>query len=108
MIVGHHQHSTSEHDFFSNISCKRHHIFACLGLLTAYNPFVICVLQAMMLGMFPKMTIIHTGRNVEGQVYIPEVNYTLMVLCIAVTVGFQSTSHLGEAFGKGHLGTPLC
>eukprot|EP00879_Flechtneria_rotunda_P016144 GHRR01016888.1.p1 GENE.GHRR01016888.1~~GHRR01016888.1.p1 ORF type:complete len:883 (+),score=297.21 GHRR01016888.1:1137-3785(+) len=55
--------------------------------------------QASMLGLFPKMTIIHTGHEVEGQIYMPEVNYALMVLCIAVTAGFQSTDHLGEAYG---------
>jgi KUP system potassium uptake protein len=53
-----------------------------------------------MLGLFPKMTIIHTGKHVEGQVYLPEVNYMLMILCIAVSVGFQSTDHLGDAYGK--------
>lgn len=31
---------------------------------------------------------------------MPGVNYTLMVLCVAVTVGFQSTHQLGEAYGE--------
>ena len=52
-----------------------------------------------MLGLFPKMTVIHTGKHVEGQVYLPEINYILMCLCIAVSVGFQSTDHLGDAYG---------
>lgn len=52
------------------------------------------------------MTIIHTGRKIEGQIYMPEVNYTLMVLCVAVTVGFESTHQLGEAYGKHQQG--LC
>ncbi len=56
----------------------------------------------MMLGLFPKMTVLHTGKDVEGQIYMPEVNYGLMLLCIAVTVGFQSTEQLGQAYGAVH------
>eukprot|EP00775_Hariotina_reticulata_P013255 gene13255-13385_t len=55
--------------------------------------------QASMLGLFPKTTVIHTGHHVEGQIYMPEVNYALLVLCVAVTAGFQSTQSLGEAYG---------
>lgn len=53
------------------------------------------------------MTIVHTGRKIEGQIYMPEVNYTLMVLCVAVTVGFQSTHSLGEAYGELGYGAVL-
>lgn len=53
-----------------------------------------------MLGLFPKLTVLHTGRDIEGQIYMPEVNYTLMVLTIAVTAGFKSTHQLGEAYGE--------
>jgi KUP system potassium uptake protein len=56
--------------------------------------------QASMLGLFPKTTVIHTGHHVEGQIYMPEVNYALMVLCVVVTAGFQSTKSLGEAYGE--------
>jgi KUP system potassium uptake protein len=52
-----------------------------------------------MLGMLPKMNIIHTGKKVEGQIYLPMVNWTLMVLCVAVTCGFGDTTLLGEAYG---------
>lgn len=65
------------------------------------------VLQAAVLGMSPKVTIIHTGKNIEGQVYLPEINYILMILCIAVTAGFQSSDNLGHAYG-GYLWMQPC
>lgn len=36
----------------------------------------------------------------HGQIYIPEVNWILMVLCIIVTVGFRDTAMIGNAYGK--------
>ncbi|GAX81809.1 hypothetical protein CEUSTIGMA_g9237.t1 [Chlamydomonas eustigma] len=56
--------------------------------------------QAMTLGVFPKLKVVHTGEHVEGQVYIGVVNYTLMLLCVAVVAGFNADStSLGNAYG---------
>ena len=44
--------------------------------------------------------MIHTSPDKEGQVYSPEVNYILMVLCVAVVLGFRDAVQLGNAFGK--------
>jgi hypothetical protein len=52
-----------------------------------------------MLGLFPKLTVLHTKRGNTGQVYMPEVNWSLMVLTVAVTAGFRSTDALKEAYG---------
>ncbi|CAD6244332.1 unnamed protein product [Miscanthus lutarioriparius] len=41
------------------------------------------------LSCFPRVKVVHTSDKVHGQIYIPEVNWILMVLCIAVTVGFR-------------------
>jgi hypothetical protein len=57
-----------------------------------------CV-QATMLGLFPKLTVQHTRGGKAGQVYMPEVNWSLMVLTVAVTAGFRSTDRLKEAYG---------
>lgn len=35
----------------------------------------------------------------HGQIYIPEINWTLMLLCLAVTVGFRDTKHISNASG---------
>eukprot|EP00798_Chlamydomonas_sp_ICE-L_P014146 gene14146-20109_t len=56
--------------------------------------------QAMAMGIFPKLKIVHTGDIVEGQIFIPVINYILMVLCIAVVAGFQGNNLiLAEAYG---------
>ncbi|KAK7303840.1 hypothetical protein RJT34_14757 [Clitoria ternatea] len=55
--------------------------------------------QSLALGCFPRVRIVHTSAKYEGQVYIPEVNYILMVACIAITVGFKTTTQIGNAYG---------
>lgn len=55
--------------------------------------------QCSALGCFPRVKIIHTSSKIHGQIYIPEINWTLMLLCLAITVGFRDTKHLGNASG---------
>jgi hypothetical protein len=56
-------------------------------------------LQAMKLGLFPTMTIKHTGAEHAGQIYISEVNFLLMAACVPVVGGFRDTVALGHAYG---------
>lgn len=56
--------------------------------------------QCSALGCFPRVKIVHTSpTNKHGQIYIPEINWTLMLLCLAVTVGFRNTKHISNAAG---------
>ncbi|KAJ4874732.1 Potassium transporter 6 [Raphanus sativus] len=55
--------------------------------------------QCSALGCFPKVKIVHTSSKIHGQIYIPEINWLLMVLCLAVTIGFRDTKRLGNASG---------
>ncbi|CAM0909931.1 unnamed protein product [Alopecurus aequalis] len=55
--------------------------------------------QCTALGCFPRVKIVHTSAKVHGQIYIPEINWILMILCLAVTIGFRDTKHLGNASG---------
>ncbi|KAH9790589.1 Potassium transporter 8 [Citrus sinensis] len=55
--------------------------------------------QCSALGCFPRVKIIHTSSKIHGQIYIPEINWTLMLLCLAITVGFRDTKHMGNASG---------
>ncbi|KAG0468280.1 hypothetical protein HPP92_017608 [Vanilla planifolia] len=55
--------------------------------------------QCYALGCFPKVKIVHTSPKYPGQVYIPDINWIMMILCLAVTVGFRDTKHLGNASG---------
>ncbi|XP_077239149.1 potassium transporter 2 isoform X2 [Tasmannia lanceolata] len=55
--------------------------------------------QSQSLGCFPRVKVIHTSDKIHGQIYIPEINWMLMILCIAVAVGFRNTKHMGNASG---------
>ncbi|XP_041008441.1 potassium transporter 8-like [Juglans microcarpa x Juglans regia] len=55
--------------------------------------------QCSALGCFPRVKIVHTSSKIHGQIYIPEINWTLMLLCLAVTIGFRDTKRMGNAAG---------
>ncbi|CAI9111068.1 OLC1v1011203C1 [Oldenlandia corymbosa var. corymbosa] len=55
--------------------------------------------QCSALGFFPRVKIVHTSSKVHGQIYIPEINWILMLLCLAVTIGFRDTKHISNASG---------
>ncbi|XP_062010081.1 potassium transporter 8-like isoform X2 [Rosa rugosa] len=55
--------------------------------------------QCSALGCFPRVKIIHTSSKIHGQIYIPEINWTLMLLTLAVTIGFRDTKSMGNASG---------
>ncbi|KAK8928876.1 Potassium transporter 5 [Platanthera zijinensis] len=57
------------------------------------------VQQSLSLGCFPRVKIVHTSSKLEGQVYIPEMNYFLMLACVVVTAFFKSTVKIGNAYG---------
>ncbi|KAL2612180.1 hypothetical protein R1flu_023872 [Riccia fluitans] len=57
------------------------------------------VAQAMTLGCFPRVKVVHTSKRLAGQIYIPELNWLMMVLCIAIAAGFQNTTQIGNAYG---------
>jgi KUP system potassium uptake protein len=61
--------------------------------------------QAVQLGYLPRVTIVHTSKDIEGRIYIPQANFMLMVLCITLVVGFRSSSALASAYGIAVCGT---
>ncbi|KAH9747267.1 Potassium transporter 11 [Citrus sinensis] len=56
--------------------------------------------QALALGCFPRVKVVHTSKKFLGQIYIPDINWILMILCIAVTAGFKNQSQIGNAYGN--------
>lgn len=58
------------------------------------------VRQSMTLGCFPRLKIIQKNSEKRGQIYIPEVNYLLMILSIAAVGGFQTLDRIGSAYGE--------
>lgn len=61
--------------------------------------------QALALGCFPRVKVVHTSERFLGQIYIPDINWILMILCVAVTAGFRNQVHIGNAYGES---APLC
>lgn len=61
--------------------------------------------QAVQLGYSPRVTIVHTSGTTEGQIYVPEVNWGLMVMCILLVLGFRNSSALAGAYGIAVTGT---
>src|SRR5690606_10667777 len=55
--------------------------------------------QAMQLGYIPRMTIKHTSSSTIGQIYIPAINWTMMVIVIVLVLAFRSSSALATAYG---------
>ena len=55
--------------------------------------------QAIQLGFIPRMQIKHTSETAAGQIYIPVVNWGLMIMVIILVLFFQSSSNLAAAYG---------
>jgi KUP system potassium uptake protein len=63
--------------------------------------------QAIQLGYLPRMTIHHTSARTMGQIYIPAVNWMLLIVVAAAVAGFGSSSRLASAYGVAVMGTML-
>ncbi|MCA1661777.1 MAG: potassium transporter Kup [Novosphingobium sp.] len=55
--------------------------------------------QAIQLGFIPRMTIKHTSETAAGQIYIPVINWALMIAVILLVLVFQRSSNLTAAYG---------
>ncbi|OEL33684.1 putative potassium transporter 4 [Dichanthelium oligosanthes] len=55
--------------------------------------------QSVALDYFPRVRVVHTSKHKEGEVYSPETNYLLMLLCVGAIVGFGDGKDIGNAFG---------
>jgi KUP system potassium uptake protein len=63
--------------------------------------------QAIQLGYLPRLDIRHTSEQEIGQVYLPRVNWALMIAIVAVVVGFGSSSELAAAYGIAVIGAMM-
>jgi KUP system potassium uptake protein len=55
--------------------------------------------QAVQLGYLPRLDIEHTSAREIGQIYIPGINWVLMLACIGLVVGFGESTKLANAYG---------
>ena len=63
--------------------------------------------QAIQLGFIPRLRIRHTSASAHGQIYIPVVNWALMVMVILLVFFFQNSSNLAAAYGVAVTGAML-
>jgi len=61
--------------------------------------------QAVQLGFFPRLKIAFTSASAAGQIYIPLVNWALLLFVILLVLGFRSSSNLAAAYGIAVTGT---
>jgi KUP system potassium uptake protein len=63
--------------------------------------------QAIQLGFLPRTNIVHTSSRQIGQIYVPMINWTLLIAIVAAVIGFGSSSNLAAAYGVAVTGTLL-
>ncbi|HET8941375.1 MAG TPA: potassium transporter Kup [Rudaea sp.] len=61
--------------------------------------------EAIQLGYLPRMEVRHTSEQTRGQIYLPWINRMLLVLTLAVVIGFRSSANLAAAYGIAVVGT---
>jgi K+ transporter len=62
-----------------------------------------CLKQSIALGCFPRLKIVHTSRKFMAKIYIPVVNWFLLVSCLGFIVLFRSVYDVGNAYGNNNL-----
>jgi KUP system potassium uptake protein len=63
--------------------------------------------QAIQLGFIPRLRIEHTSESAAGQIYIPVVNWALMIMVILLVLTFRNSSNLAAAYGIAVTGAML-
>jgi KUP system potassium uptake protein len=104
-LVLDHQH-TSAHPFYALVPTSLLYPMVALSTMAAIIASQAMISgafsltrQAIQLGYFPRVTIVHTSGKAEGQIYIPEINAALMVACIWLVITFKESTALASAYG---------
>lgn len=63
--------------------------------------------QAMHLNLLPRFTVLHTSETRVGQIFMPQVNFLLLVSVVLLVIGFKSSSALSAAYGIAVTGEML-
>ncbi|KAJ6704475.1 OSMOTIC STRESS POTASSIUM TRANSPORTER [Salix viminalis] len=61
-----------------------------------------CIKQSTALGCFPRLKIVHTSRKFMGQIYIPVINWFLLVACLVLVCSISSITEIGNAYGNAY------
>jgi len=96
----------SDNPFYKSLPVKLYwpmFVLATLAAIIASQAIISAtfsiVKQSVALGCFPRVKIVHTSDQFQGQIYIPEINWLLMILCLVITAGFRDTRQIGNAYG---------
>ncbi|XP_009334486.2 potassium transporter 3 isoform X2 [Pyrus x bretschneideri] len=86
-------------------------VVAPLAAIVASQPVISStfsvVKQCQAIRCFPRVKVVHTKRRISGQIYIPELNWFLMIISLAVTIGFRDTIRIANAYGIAFLGVTI-
>jgi len=63
--------------------------------------------QAIQLGFLPRLKILHTSEKAVGQVYMPAVNWGLLIMVLVLILGFRESTKLASAYGISVIGTMI-
>ncbi|XP_038991617.1 potassium transporter 10-like [Hibiscus syriacus] len=96
-VPDHFQHVYTVLALFASVIGSQATITACFSIVN----------QCLALGCFPRVKVIHTSDTIHGQVYIPDLNWIVMVLSLGVTIGFHDAPRIGSALGTAVVSTML-
>jgi KUP system potassium uptake protein len=63
--------------------------------------------QAIQLGFLPRFKILHTSEKAAGQIYMPAINWSLLIMVLVLVLGFRESTRLASAYGISVVGTML-
>jgi len=63
--------------------------------------------QAIQLGFLPRFKILHTSEKAAGQIYVPTINWGLLIMVLLLVLGFRQSTRLASAYGISVVGTML-
>lgn len=63
--------------------------------------------QAIQLGFLPRLKILHTSESAAGQIYMPAVNWGLLLMVLVLVLGFGESTRLASAYGISVVGTMI-
>ena len=64
--------------------------------------------QCVQLGFLPRLTVRHTSGTEEGQIYLPQVNFALLIGVLILVLTFRNSDSLAAAYGIAVTGTFVC
>ncbi|KAJ6963801.1 potassium transporter family protein [Populus alba x Populus x berolinensis] len=113
-LVEHHTENMAELAFFSSVPSAVFwpvfliaNLAALIASRTMTTATFSCIKQSTALGCFPRLKIIHTSRKFMGQIYIPVINWFLLVVCLVFVCSISSITEMGNAYGIAELGVMM-